>query len=64
MAGVEPAPLAELPQGDAIRRVPLALVRLIVAALAVLACEGDCDAHVSAGHGQAPVEDVRKVSTG
>jgi hypothetical protein len=50
VAGVRPAPLAELPQRDAIWVVALALVGLIVTPLALLAGEGDSDAHVSAGH--------------
>src|SRR5215207_4364368 len=50
MPGMAPAPLAELPQGDAIRIVALGLVGLIVPALALLACEGDGDPDVSAGH--------------
>src|SRR3954453_1215776 len=55
MAGVRPAPLAVLAQRDAIGVVALALVRLVVAPLALLAGEGDSDAHVSAGH--APLRD-------
>jgi hypothetical protein len=45
-----PAPAAVLGLRDAIRVIPLAFVRLIVAALAVLAREGDSDPYVSAGH--------------
>ena len=45
-----PAPLAVLAQRDAIGVVALALVGLVVAALALLAGEGDSDPHVSAGH--------------
>ena len=37
-------------QRDAIRVVALALIRLVVAALALLAREGDSDPYVSAGH--------------
>jgi hypothetical protein len=59
---MRPAPLAELPQRDAIGRVALALIGLIVAPLALLAGEGHSNAHVSAGHGQAPVEDELKKS--
>src|SRR3954451_1227345 len=47
---MRPAPLAVLAQRDAIGVVALALVRLVVAPLALLAGEGDSDAHVSAGH--------------
>jgi hypothetical protein len=47
---MRPAPLAELPQRDAIGVVALTLVGLIVAPLALLAGEGDSDANVSAGH--------------
>src|SRR3954471_5364485 len=50
VARVRPAPLAVLAQRDAVGVVALALVRLVVAPLALLACEGDSDAHVSAGH--------------
>src|SRR5919107_3052215 len=51
VARVAAAPLAELAQRDALRVVALGLVRLVVAPLALLASEGDTDAHVSAGHG-------------
>jgi hypothetical protein len=44
------APLAVLTQADAIRVVALGLVGLVVPALALLACEGDGDPDVSAGH--------------
>jgi hypothetical protein len=50
MTGVTPTPAAVLAQGYAIGVIALALVRLIVATLALLACEGDSDANVSAGH--------------
>jgi hypothetical protein len=50
MARVPPAPAAVLAQADAIGVVALALIRLVVAPLAVLAGEGDSDAYVSAGH--------------
>ena len=50
VAGVPPAPAAVLSQRDAIRVVALALIRLVIAALALLACEGDSDPYVSAGH--------------
>ena len=48
------APPAVLAQRDAIGVVALGLVRLVVAPLALLASEGDSDAHVSAGHVAAP----------
>lgn len=51
MSGMRLAPAAVLAQLDPLRVVALALVRLIVAPLAVLACEGDGDSNVSAGHG-------------
>src|ERR1039457_6533081 len=50
VACVPPAPAAVFRQRDAIRVVALALVRLIVAALALLAREGASDPYVSAGH--------------
>ena len=50
VAGVPPAPTAVLLQADAVRVVPLGLVRLVVPALALLAREGDCDPDVSTGH--------------
>jgi hypothetical protein len=50
MARVPAAPAAVLAQADAIGVVALALIRLVVAPLAVLAGEGDSDANVSAGH--------------
>src|SRR4030095_16161314 len=49
-ACVAAAPRAVLAQRDAIGVVALALVGLVVAPLALLAGEGDSDAHVSAGH--------------
>src|SRR5689334_5354559 len=49
---VAPAPLAVLPQRDAIRIVALGLLGLVVPALAVLAGEGHSDPDVSAGHGR------------
>src|SRR3954449_2740619 len=55
---MRPAPLAVLAQRDAIGVVALALVRLVVAPLALLAGEGDSDAHVSAGHTPLRDEDV------
>src|SRR3954452_6726530 len=54
VARVRAAPLAELAQGDAIRRVALGLVGLVIAPLALLAGEGHSDAHVSAGHEALP----------
>jgi hypothetical protein len=48
--GMAPAPLAVLAQRDAIRVIALGLLGLVVPALAVLACEGDSDPDVSAGH--------------
>src|SRR5579862_202560 len=61
MTGVTPTPAAVLAQGHAIGVVALALIRLIVAMLALLACEGDSDANVSAGHSEfcAPCADRR-----
>ena len=50
VAGVRPAPPAVLAQRHAVGVVALALVGLVVAPLAVLAGEGHCDSHVSAGH--------------
>jgi hypothetical protein len=47
---VAPAPAAILPELDPLRIVPLALIRLVVPALALLACEGDSDPNVSASH--------------
>src|SRR5919108_5729669 len=55
VARMRPAPLAVLAQRDAVRVVALALVRLVVAPLALLAGEGDSDAHVSAGHSRSVV---------
>src|SRR6185436_6758539 len=51
VTGVAATPLAVLAQRDALGIVPLGLVGLIVAPLALLAGEGDTDAHISAGHG-------------
>src|ERR1700749_49203 len=50
VARMPPAPLAVLAQRDALGVVALGLVGLIVAPLALLAREGDADAHVSGGH--------------
>jgi hypothetical protein len=50
MAGVLATPAAVLAQPDAIGVVALALIRLVVAVLALLAGEGDSDPNVSAGH--------------
>src|SRR4029078_3639590 len=52
MPGMPPAPLALLAQRDAIRVIALGLLGLVVPALALLACEGDSDPDVSAGHGR------------
>src|SRR3954468_920694 len=54
MRRVVAAPLAVLAQLDAVRRVPLGLVRLVVAPLAGLARKRDRDSYISACHG--PVE--------
>jgi hypothetical protein len=51
---VPSAEAAVLAQGDAIRVVALALVRLVVAMFALLAREGDSDSDVSAGHVEIP----------
>jgi hypothetical protein len=50
MTGVLATPAAVLAQLDPIRVVALALVRLVVAMLALLAGEGDSDSDISAGH--------------
>src|SRR3954465_1316836 len=50
VARVATAPLAVFAQGDSLGVVALGLVGLVVAALALLAGEGDTDAHVSTGH--------------
>jgi hypothetical protein len=50
MRGVAPAPAAVLAQLQSLRIVPLALVRLVVPALALLAGEGCSDPDVSTGH--------------
>src|SRR2546423_11720268 len=47
---VAPAPAAELLQLDAVGRVPLALVALVVTPLALLACQGYRDALTGRGH--------------
>src|SRR6185437_7424752 len=52
VAGVTAAPAAVLAQRHPVGVVALALVRLVVAVLALLAREGDCYPNVSAGHGQ------------
>ena len=49
--GVLPAPAAVLAKLNPIRVVPLRLLGLVVAPLAVLACEGHGDSNVSASHG-------------
>src|SRR5436305_13769476 len=51
VARVLTAPPAVLAQRDALGVVALGLVGLVVAPLALLAGEGDTDAHISAGHG-------------
>jgi hypothetical protein len=56
MAGVLATPTAVLAQADAIGVVALALIRLVVTVLALLAGEGDSDPNVSAGH----VQSLRK----
>jgi peptidoglycan-N-acetylglucosamine deacetylase len=50
MAGVLATPAAVLAQPDAIGVVALALIRLVIAVLALLAGEGDSNPNVSAGH--------------
>jgi hypothetical protein len=50
MAGVLATPATVLAQLDPIRVVALALIRLVVAMLALLAREGDSNSDVSAGH--------------
>src|ERR1700685_1398863 len=60
MAGVLTAPATVLAQPDPIRVVALALIRLVVARLALLACEGDRDSNVSAGHVRNPCVVVDK----
>ncbi len=50
MAGVLSTPTAVLAQPDAIGVVALALIRLVVTVLALLAGEGDSNPNVSAGH--------------
>jgi hypothetical protein len=52
MAGVLATPAAVLAQADPIGVVALALIRLIVAVLALLASERDSDPDVSASHVQ------------
>jgi len=58
VAGVAAAPATVFAQRHAIRRVPLAFVRLIITPLAVLALEGDRDAYISTGHALTPVFEV------
>jgi hypothetical protein len=48
--GVTPAPAAVLAQLDAFRIVALALIRLVVPALALLAGKSHSDPDVSTGH--------------
>jgi hypothetical protein len=49
--GVPPAPAAVLAELDPVRIVPLGLLTLVVAPLALLASEGYGDSDVSARHG-------------
>jgi hypothetical protein len=44
------APAAMLAHFNPVGIVALALIRLVIAALAVLTCEGYSDSNVSAGH--------------
>src|SRR5665213_465085 len=64
VAGVLATPAAVLAQGNPIRVVALALVGLVVAMLALLACEGDRDSNVSAGHVRNPCVVVDKTALG
>src|SRR5215210_1530714 len=50
VCGVVTAPAAVLAQLDPVGRISPRLIRLIVAPLALLTCEGDSDSYVSAGH--------------
>src|SRR4051794_1586857 len=50
MPGMPAAPLAVLAHGDSVRVVALGLVGLVIAALALLAGEGDSDPNISTGH--------------
>jgi hypothetical protein len=54
MAGVLATPAAILAQTHPVGVVALALIRLVVAMLALLAGEGDSNANVSAGHDEIP----------
>jgi hypothetical protein len=54
MAGVLAAVAAVLAQRDPVWVVALALIRLVVAMLALLAREGDSDSDVSASHVRIP----------
>jgi hypothetical protein len=56
MTGVLATPAAVLAQTHPVRVVALALIRLVVAVLALLAGEGDSDSNVSAGHGLKTLE--------
>ncbi len=60
VAGVLATPATVLAQRHPIRVVALALIRLVVAMLALLACEGDRDSNVSAGHVRNPCVVVDK----
>src|SRR5437763_1030669 len=63
VARVLTAPPAVLAQRDALGVVALGLVGLVVAPLALLAGEGDTDAHISAGHRDgAPSARLRKTT--
>src|SRR5688572_31453694 len=55
VGSVAAAPAAVLAQLDAIRIVPLGLLRLIVAPLALLTLQGDGDSNVSASHGSCSI---------
>jgi hypothetical protein len=50
MRGMAPAPAAVLAHLDSLRIVSLALIRLVIPALAILAREGYSNPDVSAGH--------------
>src|SRR5690242_13777596 len=59
MRRVTPAPAAVLAQLEPLRVVPLALVRLVVAALALLTGEGGSNPNVSTSHVGASVRGVK-----
>jgi hypothetical protein len=60
VAGVPTAPATVLAQGHPIGIVALALIRLIVPVLALLACEGDCNPYVSASHSESSLRGRRQ----